>query len=73
MVYRGKDMKMPDFNKESSHKTNIFNTLTLSGLSVLWGVMLNLISPWWLIASILLLLAGYGNEIEPRKKNTLSL
>lgn len=66
-------MKMPDFNKESSHKTNIFNTLTLTGLSVLWGCMLQLISPWWLIAAILLLLAGYGNEIEPRKKNTLSL
>ena len=66
-------MKMPNFNQESSHKTNIFNTLTLTGLSVLWGVMLNLISPWWLIAAVLLLLSGYGTEIEPRKKNTITV
>lgn len=70
-------MKLPDnvLNKESTHKTNSLNTMTLTGLSLMWGVMLQLINPWWSIGVVLCLLAGYGNEISERKKttNTLSL
>ena len=62
-------MKMPDFNKESSHVTGSINTLTLTGISLLWGTMLGLISPWWNIATVLILLAGYGNEIRKRDQN----
>lgn len=70
-------MKLPEtvLNKESTHKTNSLNTMTLTGLSLMWGVMLQLINPWWTIGVVLCLLAGYGNEISERKKttNTLSL
>jgi len=70
-------MKLPEtvLNKESTHKTNSLNTMTLTGLSLMWGVMLQLINPWWSIGVVLCLLAGYGNEISERKKttNTLSL
>ena len=63
-------MKMPDYlNKESSHVTGSINTLTLTGVSLLWGTMLGLISPWWNIATVLILLAGYGNEIRKRDHN----
>ena len=60
-------------NKQSSHKTHSLNTLTLTGISLLWGTMLGLINPWWNIATVLLLLAGYGNEISERKKEIESL
>lgn len=63
-------MKLPEYTlKESTHVTQGVNTPTLAGLSVLWGVMLGLISPWWLIASVLLLLSGHGNEIKRRDPN----
>lgn len=70
---RRKDMKMPDMNRESSHKTNSLNTLTLTGLSLMWGTMLGLINPWFNILTVLLLVAGYGNEISERKKAIESL
>ena len=68
-------MKLPEtvLNKESTHKTNSLNTMTLTGLSLMWGVMLQLINPWWSIGVVLCLLAGYGNEISERKKTTTSL
>jgi hypothetical protein len=68
-----KDMKMPDMNKQSSHKTHSLNTLTLTGISLLWGTMLGLINPWFNVLTVLLLLAGYGNEITERKKEIESL
>ncbi|MEK9697458.1 MAG: hypothetical protein VW270_16965 [Candidatus Poseidoniales archaeon] len=66
-------MKLPDIKTQSSHKTNSLNTLTLTGLSILWGVMLQLISPWWLIGSAFLLMSGFGNEISERKKDVTTL
>ena len=61
-------MKLPEYmTRESSHTTPGVNTMSLTGLSLLWAVMLNLISPWWLTLSILTILAGYGSEISRRK------
>jgi hypothetical protein len=61
-------MKLPEYmTRESSHSTPGVNTMSLTGLSLLWAVMLNLISPWWLTLSILTILAGYGSEISRRK------
>jgi hypothetical protein len=65
-------MKMPDSWKakleaESSHKTKPFNTMTLLGISLVWGHMLNLISIWMLPLTLLTLMAAYGSEIEKRK------
>jgi hypothetical protein len=60
-------MKLPEYlSKESTHVTHTMNTMSLTGLSLLWAVMLNLISPWWLTLSILAILAGYGSEIRKR-------
>lgn len=61
-----KIMKLPDFNKESSHVTLGVNTMSLAGLSILWGIMLKLISPWFIPVAFVTLLAGFGNEIRKR-------
>jgi len=61
-------MKLPDYLKqESTHVTPGVNTISLIGLSLLWGHMLNLISIWFLPLTILSLLAGFGNEIRKRE------
>lgn len=54
-------MKMPEIQKP---KLSVFNTLTLTGLSVLWATMLGLIPAPWAILSGVLLLSGYGHEIR---------
>lgn len=36
----------------------------LTGISVLWAVMLDLITPWWLILAVLCITAGYGSEVR---------
>lgn len=62
-------MKIPEsWKQESSHKTLGVNTLTLTGISLLWGTMLGLISPWYNIITVLCLMAGYGNEIRKREE-----
>lgn len=69
-------MRMPEVpmvNKESSHRTGSFNTLTLTGLSLFWAILLGYASPWWWILAVPLLLGGYGNEITPRKDSSLRL
>jgi len=50
--------------KAPTPKAGNFNTLTLTGISVLWAVMLGLIHPGWLVASGVCLLAGYGSELR---------
>ena len=60
-------MKLPEYmNKESSHVTLGVNTMSLIGLSLVWGHMLNLISLWFLPLTIISLLAGFGNEVRKR-------
>jgi len=61
-------MKLPDsWNKESSHKTNSLNTMSMLSISFVWAHFLGLISLWWLPVTILTLMAAYGSEIERRK------
>ena len=45
-------------------KAGPFNTLTLTGLSVLWAVMLGLIPTSWAILAGTLLFAGFGTEMR---------
>ena len=60
-------MKIPEYlSKESSHVTPGVNTMSLIGLSLMWGHMLDIISPWFIPLTILTLLAGFGNEIRKR-------
>ena len=61
-------MKIPDsWKHESSHKVTSLNTLSLIGISLLWGHMLGLISLWFLPLTIISLLAAYGSEINKRQ------
>ena len=50
-------MKFP----ESNNRTGL-STLGLAGCIVLGGVVFNALNPWWIIASIILLLMGVGLE-----------
>ncbi len=60
-------MKLPEsFTKESTHQTLGVNTMSLIGLSLVWGHMLDLISLWFLPLTIISLLAGFGNEVRKR-------
>jgi len=60
-------MKLPEsFTKESTHQTLGVNTMSLIGLSLVWGHMLDLISIWFLPLTIISLLAGFGNEVRKR-------
>lgn len=60
-------MKLPEYLKqESSHKTSGVNTMSLLGLSLAWGHMLELISLWFLPLTFFCILAGFGNEITKR-------
>ena len=60
-------MKIPEyFKKESTHRTNSLNTLSLIGISLMWGHMLSLISLWFLPLTIFTLLGAYGSEINKR-------
>ena len=51
------NMKFP----ESNNRTGL-STLGLAGCVVLAGVVFQTISPWWILASIMLLLMGVGLE-----------
>lgn len=60
-------MKLPDYlKKESSHKTIGVNTMSLLGLSLVWGHMLELISLWFLPLTIFAIMSGFGNEVIKR-------
>jgi hypothetical protein len=60
-------MKLPEsFTKESTHQTLGVNTMSLLGLSLVWGHMLDIISLWFLPLTILCILAGFGNEVRKR-------
>ena len=64
-------MKLPDYltAKESTHVTPTLNTMSLTGISLLWGVMLGLISSWWIAGAVFFLLSGYGGEINQRSQS----
>ena len=42
----------------------ILNAFTLKGVSMVWGHMLDLINPWFIPLTILVLLIGFGSEIK---------
>ncbi len=60
-------MRLPEsFKQQSPHMTNGVNTMSLLGLSLLWGHMLNLISIWFLPLTVISIVAGFGNEVRKR-------
>ena len=60
-------MKIPEYMKDKHYVTPGINTLSASGLLMLWAIIMGHISNWWLILTILMLFGGYGNEIRERK------
>ena len=51
-----------------------FNTWLFLGISLTWGHMLDLISPWWLPLTIVSIMLSYGSEIKADENaNTLSI
>lgn len=42
----------------------IFNVFTLTGISLLWAHLLDLISLWFLPLTIFSIMVGYGSEIK---------
>ena len=45
--------------------TRTINTMSLAGVSLLWGQMLGYISPWFSPLTILILIVAYGSELRP--------
>ncbi len=58
-------MKLPEFNNVTV--TGGLTTIGLLGISLTVLVALEQISPWWLILSILCILAGVGMESNKSK------
>ena len=45
-----------------------FNTMTLTGLSLLWGQMLGYLNPYFTILTVLCIVVGYGSELRVKKE-----
>ncbi len=45
------------------------NTMTMTGISLLWGQMLGLLNPWFTILTVFCLLVGMGNEVILRRED----
>ena len=60
-------MKLPEMKLKAPYVTTGINTCSLAGISLLWGWMLGLINPWWNLLTVLLLLEGFGSELNKRK------
>lgn len=54
------DMKM-NFSEE---KTRYINTMSLTGLSLMWGQMLGMLNPWFTPLTVLTIIIGYGSELN---------
>ena len=64
-------MKIDNWAKANTKHSIGLNTLSLVGVSLLWGHMLNLISIWFLPLTIMAIFGGYGSEVQDRKSNSL--
>ena len=63
-------MKLPT---ETNLSTAGINTFTFTGISLLWGHMLDLINPWFIPLTILCILVGYGSEVRRSEADNLKL
>jgi hypothetical protein len=46
-----------------------FNTMTLTGLSLLWGQILGYLNPYFTILTVICILVGYGSEVRIKKES----
>ncbi len=56
-------MKLPT---ETKFTTPAINTISMTGLSLLWGQMLGYLNPWFTILTVLCIVIGFGSEVNMR-------
>ena len=52
----------------SEEKTRFINTMSITGVSLLWGQMLGMLNPWFTPLTVLTLIIGYGSELQQPKQ-----
>jgi hypothetical protein len=67
-------MKLPEQLKKQYHPAPL-NAFSLGGVSLIWGHMFSLISPWWLLLTVPMIIIGFGSEARevPEKDVKLNL
>lgn len=58
-------MKMPESQISTA---GIFNVFSLGAISLTWGHILGLISPWFIPLTIVMYSVGYASEVKINKK-----
>ena len=52
----------------SEEKTRFINTMSIAGVSLLWGQILGYLNPWFTPLTVLTLIVGYGSELQQPKQ-----
>jgi len=70
----GKETAKELANWEGRATAGTFNAMTLTGISLLWGHMLNMISPWFIPLTVITICVGFSQEVkQPEKQKDLVL
>ena len=56
--------------EQYNQKTRWINTMSIAGVSLLWGQMLGMLNPWFTPLPVLTLMIGYGSELQQPKSET---
>jgi hypothetical protein len=56
--------------EQYNQKTRYINTMSIAGVSLLWGQMLGMLNPWFTPLTVLTLMIGYGSELQQPKSET---
>jgi hypothetical protein len=64
----GADMKMTTEHFQSRIVAGCGNLFSLLTVSLTWGMMLELISPWFIPLTVVFCIIGYGSEVNGRQK-----
>jgi hypothetical protein len=64
----GKETARELANWDGRATAGVFNCMTLTGLSFLWAHFLNMISPWFIPLTIILLCVGFSQEVKQPEK-----
>lgn len=56
--------------EQYNQKTRYINTMSIAGVSLLWGQMLGMLNPWFTPLTVITLMIGYGSELQQPKSET---
>ena len=56
--------------EQYNQKTRYINTMSIAGVSLLWGQMLGMLNPWFTPLTVLTLMIVYGSELQQPKSET---